>query len=453
MPNYKYKAVNSKGVIVKNSVEATSRMALVKKLKSNGLSPISISANVVNKNNILGTQKKEKKNIANLDEVLKKVQTTQLEINKRKKAGAMDSVKSYIASQKKITERDLVVFTQNFYLLKKANFNNMHALETIIGSTENPSFADVLRDILAGVEAGDYMYKTMEFYPQYFPYIYVSMIRVGELSGSLENSLLQAVEYMDGNTLLTKKLKKILIPNIAQFLLLIVMLIVGSVYALPAVEKVIEEIGADVDSAIPKTTLMFQAFMEKVKIYWPIPVAIISIIVVAAVLYIQTPKGKYRFHQFKYRMPLFGKLIFSVDFSRLIKAMLLNLRNGMRIQDALNVSKNVVNNFVMLAMIENSMNNLLIGESWIEPFENSGLASAMITEMLKIGMQTDLAEMMEKLVDYMEYDINTIIDNITMVLPQVLYAVIGVFLIFFVVVVMVPMIQLYFGNFLFDVYL
>ncbi len=76
----------------------------------------------------------------------------------------------------------------------------------------------------------------------------------------------------------------------------------------------------------------------------------------------------------------------------------------------------------------------------------------MITEMLKIGMQTDLAEMMEKLVEYMEFDINVSIEKITTVLPQVMYAIVGVVLIFFVIVVMVPFIEVYMGNFLFDAY-
>ena len=136
-----------------------------------------------------------------------------------------------------------------------------------------------------------------------------------------------------------------------------------------------------------------------------------------------------------------------------MKAMLLNLKNGMRIQDALDVSKNVIKNYVMLSIIENSLNNILIGESWITPFERSGLASPMITEMLKIGMQTDLPEMMDKLVEYMEIDINNTIEKINMVLPQVMYSIVGVVLIFFVVIVLVPMIQIYFGNFLFDMYL
>ena len=151
-------------------------------------------------------------------------------------------------------------------------------------------------------------------------------------------------------------------------------------------------------------------------------------------------------------MPIFGQLIFALDFSRLMKAMLLNLKNGMRIQESLEISKNVVQNYVMLSIIETSLNNIIIGESWIEPFERSGLAKSMITEMLKIGMQTNLTEMMEKLVEYMEIDIDNIMRKIMQVLPQVVYAIVGVVLIFFVLVVLVPCIQVYMGNFLFSAY-
>ena len=132
--------------------------------------------------------------------------------------------------------------------------------------------------------------------------------------------------------------------------------------------------------------------------------------------------------------------------------MLLNLKNGMRIQESIEVSKNVINNLVLLSVIETSINNILAGGSWIEPFEQSGLAKPMIIEMLKIGMQTDLAEMMEKLVEYMQIDIDNIMQKIMKALPQVVYSIVGIVLIFFVVVVLVPVIQVYMGNFLFDAY-
>ena len=448
MATFSYRALTQEGRIVTNRIEEGSRLAVVKKLKANGLYPISIVQRKSKKNKVL---KKKKRNITDIKDVLENVNTTVIINDNRRKLSLKDKINNYLGTEQKVTARDISIFTQNFYLLKKANFNNVHALTTIIDSTENLTLVEILEDILAGVEAGDYMYKTMEYYSDVFPYIYINMIRVGELSGSLENALLQAVEYLDSSSKINKKLKGILIPNIAQFVLLIVMLFVGTLYALPQVEKVFEEIGTS--SKLPGITVWFQGVVNAMMKYWPLPTAIIAGIIAATVLYIQTPKGKYRYHYFKYTMPIFGKLVFSLDFSRLMKAMLLNLKNGMRIQEALEVSKNVVSNYVMLSIIENSLKNILIGQSWIEPFEKSGLASSMITEMLKIGMQTDLTEMMEKLVEYMEIDIDNTMEAIMKTLPQVMYAIVGVVLIFFVVVVVVPMIQVYMGNFLFDAYL
>ena len=104
----------------------------------------------------------------------------------------------------------------------------------------------------------------------------------------------------------------------------------------------------------------------------------------------------------------------------------------------------------MLSMIESSIYYILIGGSWIEPFENSGLCSSMEIEMLKIGMQTDLSEMMEKLLDYMDVDIQNSLDKIMKVLPEISYLFVGILLIFLVVVVLVPCIQLYMGNWLIE---
>lgn len=446
MAQFNYKALTKDGRIVKNSVEEPNRLILAQKLKANGLYPIDIIQTVAKRKGIA----KKRRNVSDVQHDINEVSTTVIINDNRRKLKLKDKLNHYLGTEDKVSIRDLSIFTQNFYLLKKANFNNVHALTTIIDSTENMTLVAILEDVLAGVEAGDYMYKTMEFYSDVFPYIYTNMIKVGELSGSLENSLLQALEYLDNNSGIHRKLISIIVPNVIQFALLIVMLFVGTLYAIPKIQVVFDEVGTT--STLPWYTLAFQRAMNSFLEWWYIPAGILAVIVLALFIYVRTPKGKYRFHYFKYTMPIFGKLIFSLDFSRLMKAMLLNLRNGMRIQEALEVSKNVVNNYVMLSIIENSLKNMLVGESWIEPFEKSGLASSMITEMLKIGMQTDLPDMMDKLVEYLQIDINLTMDKIMAVLPQVMYSIVGIILIFFVLIVVVPMIQVYMGNFLFDAY-
>lgn len=446
MPVYMYKAVTKSGVVVRNKVESSSKENLMQSIKNGDLVPISIEEISERSQKAF---KKRKRNVTDIREIIKDVNTTQLGSN-QKTLTTKEKINLYFAKTEKITQRDLVVFTQNFYLLKKANFNNVHALDTIIQSTDNFSFKEILKDILAGVEAGENMYTTMEYYSDVFPYIYINMIKVGELSGALTKSLEQAVNYLDQTEALNRKLKSILIPNIIQFVLLIVMLVVGTLYAIPAIQGVFDELGTE--ETLPAITIWFSNFINTIIKYWYIPTFLLMGGIVAIIFYVRTPKGKYNFDEFKYKMPIFGELIFAIDFSRLMKAMLLNLRNGMRIQESLEVSKNIIKNLIMLSIIENAINNLVTGSSWIEPFEKSGFASPMITEMLNIGMKTDLAEMMDKLVEYMEIDIDNIMTKVMKALPQIVYAIVGVVLIFFVLVVLVPCVQVYMGNFLFSAY-
>jgi len=447
MPVFIYKAVTKSGAVVKNRVDDVSRYALIQKLKRNNLTPIDI----IQAKQTVKRQKVKKKNIKADENVLRNIEL----ISSSRSASVSkftlkERIELSLSTTQKVTARDLIIFTESFYLLKKANFNNIHALNTIVGSTENQMLREVIEDILAGLEQGEYMYTTMEYYSHIFPYIYINMIKVGELSGSLTNALEQALKYLEETDALTKKLRKILIPNILQFFALIAMLLVGGLVAIPAIQNLFDTIGTQ--EKLPAITVWFADFVDKLMLYWYIPVLIVLSIVGAILAYINTPKGKYNWHLFKYKAPIFGKLIYTLDFTRVMRAMLLNLQNGMRIQDSLEVGKNVCNNYVMLSTIENAINNLFSGRSWIEPFEESELPNSMIIEMLKIGMQTDLSEIMEKLLELLDMDINNALDKIMRALPQLVYSIVGVVLIFFVIVVLVPVIQIYMGNFMFSAY-
>lgn len=445
MPEYVYRAVTKRGQVVRNKVEESSKNNLIKKLKSNDLLPIEvIQVSYKSKNSRVA-----KKNIIDIDDIMKTANSASvLQGREENKTSTREKINLLLSAGQKITIRDVIIFTQNFYLLKRADFNNIHALSTIINSTENLSFRGVLEDILAGVESGEYMYTTMEYYSNIFPYVYINMIRVGELSGSLTNSLQQAVEYLEDTSARSKKIKKILLPNLLQFVGIFAMLIFGTIFILPEIQRVFQSVGNGVD--LPGPTLWFMNVVDNFSKIWYIPAGFIAIVVLLIVGYINTPKGKYNWHYFKYKAPVFGRLVFGIDFSRLMRAMLLNLRNGMRIQESLEVSKSVIKNYVLLSIVETAINNILIGASWIEPFERSGLCSAMEIEMLKIGMQTDLPDMMEKLLDYMDVDIQNSLNKIMKVLPEISYLFVGVLLIFLVIVLLVPCINLYMGGFMLE---
>ncbi len=448
MPVFKYKAVTKTGQIVENRVDATNQYTLMKKLKRNDLLPIEviqISSRSTKK------IKKQKRNAESNDSVLKSIRNEEIQKSLSSKPSIASKIKRILYKNERITKKDIAIFTENFYLLKKANFNNIHALTTIINTTQNETFKAILEDILLGVESGDNMYATMEYYEGVFPPIYVNMIKVGELSGSLTNALKQAQEYLDTTMELNRKIKSVLVPNIIQFIALFALLIGGTAIAIPIIQDTLNSVGST--DQLPKITIWFSNFLNNFTKIWYIPVGIIAAIAVAIYFYVRTPKGRYNYHYFKYRMPVFGPLIYAIEFTRLMQGVLLNLKNGMRIQDALETCKNISKNLVMLSLVESAINNLLVGQSWIEPFERSGLSSTMVTEMLKIGMQTDLAEMMEKLLEYMQIEIDNIMQRIMKVLPQIVYAIAGAMLIFVTLVVLVPLVQMYMGTWMFSAYL
>lgn len=446
MPIFVYRAVTDKGTIVRNRVEDINRKALIKRLKRNNLTPI----NIVQVSNKIVTRSKQKQK-RNVNDVVDILQGTNIQnyistTNKDEPKSLFKRLGINITT--KITTRDIVVFTQDLYLLKKANFNNIHALSTIIETTENDQFREIIKDILAGVEAGENMYTTMEYYSEVFPYLYINMIRVGEQSGSLTKSLQEAVEYLDDTERFNKRLRGILIPNALMLIAILAILIIGTVVIVPIIQNLFQTMGSS--AQLPGITLWFSGVVDAMMKYWYIPLLIIGGIVAAILAYIHTPKGRYNFDYFKYTMPLFGRLIFSIDFLRFSRAMLLNLNNGIRIQDSLETSKNVIKNYVLRSIIESSINDLILGQSWVDAFEKSKLASPMAIEMLNIGMQTDLKEMMGKLLEYMQIDIDNTIARIMKVLPEIVYLIVGIALIFVVLVVLVPCIQVYMGGWLFS---
>ena len=433
MAKYKYIASDKNGQIYVNTIEARSRLDCIKILKRNDLLPVEIMIDT-----------KAKKGITFLKPSKTEGGTTSL----AKREVDMSAITNLLSPVK---HGDIVVFLQSFLLLKKANFNNIDAINTVSKSTENANLRNILAQVQTGLEQGYYMYEMLEHFPKEFPYIVVNMIKVGELSGSLVESVDQAIEYIEKEHDTKSKVKKAVIPNLFTFVAVLVMLIGGTLLAIPQIQDVFDQVGGQKE--LPALTQAFSRFLEWLMKYWYIPVTIIGGLIFAFVAFVKTPKGKFRWDGFKYKAPIFGKLIYSLDFSKLVRSILLNLRSGLRIQDSLEISRNLVKNEVMVSMIEQSLNNIYNGESWIEPFEESGFGTPMATDMLQIGMETDLTEMMEKLLEIMDQDVELKIERVMKVLPQVSYAFVGAILIFLVLVVLVPAIDMYMGDFLFDAYL
>ena len=201
---------------------------------------------------------------------------------------------------------------------------------------------------------------------------------------------------------------------------------------------------------MPAATIWALNFSKELIKYWYIVVLFIAAIYAVFKLYTSTSIGRYEWDKFKIKIPVIGTLNLNIITSKFFKAMLLNLRNGQRIQESLESAKSVTSNYYFLSLVETGKNQLQAGGSWIDPFEADKAFPIMAVEMLKIGMQSDLVEMMDKVEEYISQEINESIQKTIKVLPDVTYVFVGIVLIFFVIVVMVPLMDVYMGGFLME---
>lgn len=440
MPSFKYKAIDRNGNVYRSSIQGKTKMECIEILKRNKLTPINLKEEKVNKKYITDIQKQ-------VD--LKRTVNT---MNYKRKQDFKEVANIEIELlRKKPTKRDVIVFLQNLLLLKEAKYNNINALKTIIRSTENTELRLIINDILESIQQGQYMYQPMEKYPKIFTSLVINLIKVGELSGSLTESIKQAIVYIEDEEKIKKKVRKIVVPNVAMFVIVNIMLILGTLIAIPKIQGVFAQVGTK--QSLPAATLMFQAILTGLIHYWYIPTIVIVTSITAFIFYYNTPKGRFNVDRLKYELPIFGSLIYGLDFTKLMRSILLNLKSGLRIQEALEVSRNVSNNLIMISLIDQGINQIYKGESWIEPFKEAKLGSRMSTDMLEVGMETNLQDTIEKILQFLEMDIEEKLSKIMKVLPELTYGLVGAVILVFVLVVLVPLIQVYMGTFLFSAYL
>lgn len=448
MPEYKYRGMLRNGKIVRGTTTAKSRHEVIVRLKANRIQPIKVKSL---KNKLVSESRKKIDN-KRLEKIKKDVEKQSENINERQrrqreKKGIMALLTSDV-SFGGVKPKDVLTFTNSLYVLKRAKFNNVTAFESLFNSTQNAKLQDAVEDILIGIEAGSSIHEMMSQFPKIFPPLYVNFVRVGEESGSLDTALLHARDYMESSIKLRKQIRGILLPKILLFVFILIAMMVALLYGAPLIQNVYDMFG--VNKTLPAITLWAISFSKAVVRYWYIVLALIIGIVVVFKIYLQSAIGRYQWDKFKIKAPVFGTLNLNIIANKFFKAMLLNLRNGMRIQESLETSKAVTDNYYFLSLVEAGKTNLQAGGSWIEPFEADGAFPPMAIEMLKIGMQSDLVEMMDKVEEYIEQEIDESIQKTIKVLPEITYVLVGIVLVFFVITVMVPLIDVYMGGFLLD---
>lgn len=425
MVRYSCKVLTPQGQIVKLELGAEDKVSCIKRLKKNGMTPISVEE----KHGIAKQKKTES--------------TAKVKVKTKKK---LDLNKS-IAINKKVTPEQIKKFSEDYLILKNANFSNSHALETIINNCENVEFKRILREIKSNVDGNEYMYKVMEKYPTIFPLVYINLVKSGELSNNVENSFKHAISYLEDEAELNEKINKIIIPNVIIFIIILILLFITLIIGIPIIEKIFIENGSIAE--LPLITRMLSRISRGIIKFRYFFLLVIGLVIILFLRYINTEDGRYNVDYYIYKNKIFGRLLYLMDFSKIIRSLEISLSNKVRMQDALEISKNSISNTYMLDLIERGINNIYSGKSWIAPFEETGFMNNIVVEILRVGTIEKGSMTVEKAIEYVDYEIDRQIDYLIKKLPEISNVIVGITLFLFTLIVVIPCVQIYLGGYLF----
>ena len=434
MTTFICKVITPQGQVVKIKLQEKDKISCLKRLKKNEMTPISIEPSKLNIFKIKKDRIKSKKITAKIHSE-----------NKRRLTIDKDLLTKDI--EKKVTLKEIKEFTIDLYTLKKTNFTNDHALKTLINKTENEFFRKILINILDGLKKGKYIYKTMKEYKDVFPIIYINLIKTGELTNSFELSLEYAITYLENEEKLINKVKKVLLPNVIAFLGILIMLVFAVLIVIPNLQNIFRTYGINV--YLPEFILFLSKLFRVFVKYWYIWGLVILIATMWLKKYISNEKGKNKVDYYKYNNFIFGKLFFLLDFSRIVRSIYLNLQNKMRLEDALEISKQVTKNTYMMGLIEKSINNVYVGKSWFDSFDDENMLNPIILELLKKGSKAKSVHILDSAIQYIDKEIEKEINRTLRILPEISYILVGIALFAFIVTILVPCMQIYLGGLLF----
>ena len=399
METFSYKAVNSAGKDVKGSVEAESKEEAARKIKEQGLVPVSVG-----------------------------------------KQGALDKdINIPIFKGKKIPARDMCVFCRQFASILKAGVSVINALEMLAEQTENKKLKQAIVETQANVEKGESLSDSMRQNAA-FPSILIDMVRAGEASGSLENSLTRMAIQFEKDAKLNGIVKKAMMYPIVLICVMIGVVIVMLTFVIPSFMTMFE----DLDSELPVTTKAILAMSNSLKNYWYIYIIVVVGIVVGIQMYKRTDDGRHNLDKLKLKIPVFGLLQTKSACASFARTMSTLLQAGMPMIDALEISASTMKNVLFYDGLQKVKNGVSLGLPLSNQLKSTGLFPAMVVHMVGIGEETgNVEEMLTNSATYYEEEVEVQTQTLTSLMEPIIIVLMAFVVVLLIMAIYQPMIQLY----------
>ncbi len=331
---------------------------------------------------------------------------------------------------------DLVLFSRQMYTIAKSGIPLLRGMKGLAASTHNVVLRTTMEDILKDLEGGRDLASSFARHPDVFPSLYVSVIRVGEETGTLEASFKRLSEYLQQDQDMHDRIKA------ATRYPLIVMCVIGiaiavlTMFVIPRFEPLFKSLGDN----IPWPTMALMAASNFARDYWYLVLGGIVGSALGMRQYLATPSGRMRWDELKLRLPVIGKLVHEGILGRITRSLSISLNAGMPVIQTLKVIAQSAGNQFMAARVDDMRDAVERGEPLSRAAASVGMFPPLVLQMLAVGEETgELSDLLDEVAGFYEREVDYALKNLSASIEPILIITVGGVVCILALGVMLPM--------------
>jgi MSHA biogenesis protein MshG len=286
--------------------------------------------------------------------------------------------------RRSVSSDSLMLFSRQMYTLLKSGVPIMRALRGLQDSAPDPKLGGAIGEIRQSLEAGRDLAASLGRHPRIFSPFYLAMIRIGEVTGRLEEIFLRLFHHLEFDKFMSDQVKSALRYPSFVIAVMIVALLVVNIWVIPAFAKVYAGFGSELP-LLTRVLVNFSAFVTR---WWPLLLGCAGLAALGCRTWIATPAGRLKWDRIKLRLPIMGKIILKATLARFARSFALAVRSGVPIVQALGVVATTVDNAYIAQKIENMRSGLERGESVLKGAMAAGVFTPVVLQMIAVGEES-----------------------------------------------------------------
>ena len=321
-------------------------------------------------------------------------------------------------AQSRVTTNDRITFTRQFATLIGAGLPVAQSLRTVAEQTEAKGMKAVIEQINADIEAGRSLGEAFGKHPDVFNNVYMSLVKAGEVSGTLDSSLRRIAEQEEKNDKIMKKIRGAMMYPLISLVVIILVFVYMMVEVVPEVENLY----VSMDETLPMLTQILVGIKDFIMNFWYIVLIIMTVVIVSLKQFFKTTPGIRASANIKLNIPMFNdlfKLLYNGRFARIAQIL---LSTGVSVLDSVHIAGEATDNVVVQDVIEEAASMVQAGKPLSVALKDKDYLLPLVPNMAAIGEESGkMDEMLGKAAQVYEDELDEKVNAIsTMIEPLML---------------------------------